>query len=446
MCDTFVALPSVTKDGSVLFGKNSDREPNEAQLLEYHPGGPPPRGDAGEQRCTYISIPRAKENLATLLCRPFWMWGAEMGANEKGVVIGNEAVFTREPHEKAGALTGMDLLRLALERASSAPGAMEVIVQLLSDHGQGGVCGYEDKNMRYHNSFIIADPGEAWVLETAGRLWAALKVKDFYAISNGLTIGEDFDRCHPDLIETARKRGLLKKGKNFHFARCFSDWFFTTFSMCRNRGARSLHLMEKRRGDMDVSYAFRILRDHGVEPYEPDSHVFMNAICAHAANKLARNASTTGSLAAHLKPGCATFWATGTSGPCTGIFKPVWFEGGVLPDGGLAPAGADDPDSLWRRHEGLHRLVLEDYQSRLAAYREERDLLEASFLEKAPDSREGSRFDLSSEAFRKAGEATDRWIDMVKARPVKRAPGFFFRRYWKRQNIKQQQQVKKHQI
>ena len=37
MCDTFVALAPVTEDGAVIFGKNSDREPNEAQVLEYQP-------------------------------------------------------------------------------------------------------------------------------------------------------------------------------------------------------------------------------------------------------------------------------------------------------------------------------------------------------------------------------------------------------------------------
>jgi len=213
MCDTFLALPSVTADGSTIFGKNSDREPNEAQVLEYHPA----RVHSLPQnvQCTYLAIPQVKETFATLLCRPFWMWGAEMGANEKGVVIGNEAVFTRMPVNRKGGLTGMDLIRLALERCATASEALETIVRLLADFGQGGICGYEDKRMAYHNSFIIADPREGWVLETAAHLWAALRVKDFYAISNGLTIGEAYDACHPQLVETARKRGWLKKGQVF---------------------------------------------------------------------------------------------------------------------------------------------------------------------------------------------------------------------------------------
>lgn len=202
MCDTFIALSSVTEDRSVIFGKNSDREPNEAQSLEYHPA----RTYGADQtlQCTYLKIPQARTTYAMILSRPFWMWGAEMGSNEKGVVIGNEAVFTRLPRSLEGGLTGMDLLRLGLERGATAQAALDVIVGLLADYGQGGVCGYEDKSLTYHNSFIIADSTEAWVLETAGPVWAALKVSDYYTISNCLSIGENFDRSHPDLIDTAR--------------------------------------------------------------------------------------------------------------------------------------------------------------------------------------------------------------------------------------------------
>lgn len=34
MCDTFVALGDATSSGATIFGKNSDRQRNEAQLIE----------------------------------------------------------------------------------------------------------------------------------------------------------------------------------------------------------------------------------------------------------------------------------------------------------------------------------------------------------------------------------------------------------------------------
>lgn len=38
-CDTFVVLPPLTKDGSVIFGKNSDRPQNEVQEVVLVNGG-----------------------------------------------------------------------------------------------------------------------------------------------------------------------------------------------------------------------------------------------------------------------------------------------------------------------------------------------------------------------------------------------------------------------
>jgi len=435
MCDTFVAVSSATAHGSVIFGKNSDREPNEAQVLEYHPARAWRQGE--RVQCTHLEIPQVKATRAVLLSRPFWMWGAEMGANEKGLVIGNEAVWSKMPLSKKGGLTGMDLQRLALERSESAEKGVETIVRLLADHGQGGVCGYEDKRLVYHNSFILADPEGAWVLETAGPLWAALKVKGIYSISNGLTIGEDFDEHHPDLIDTAWKKGWLKKGEDFHFARCFSDWFYTTFSASRRRRERCHSLLKEQEGDIDLSSAFGFLRDHGAEDYRPDRHFLCTRLCAHSANKLTRNASqSTGSLVAHLKKNVQTYWATGTSAPCTGVFKPIWFGGEVLPDTGPTPVGTFNPQTLWWRHEELHRSVMLDYGPRISTYSQERDRLEMSFLKNAYGMAAHSRWDLTQSAFKKAWEATETWTDRVQARPLRQESKWIYRRYWERQNNK----------
>ena len=435
MCDTFLALPTVTADGSVIFGKNSDREPNEAQTLEYHPAQifdlP------AKVQCTYLAIPQVRETYATLLCRPFWMWGAEIGANEKGVVIGNEAVWTRMPLEKKSGLTGMDILRLALERSASAGRALEVIVQLLSDFGQGGICGYEDKRMAYHNSFIIADPEGGWVLETAGDLWAAARIKDFYSVSNGLTIGEAYDESHPQLLETARRKRWLKKGATFHFARCYGDWFYTTFSASRQRCDRVRQLIHNNRGAIDVAMSLQILRDHITPDYRPDSHFLGNRICAHAAGRLARQATqTTGSLLAHLQPDRQTYFVTGTSAPCTSIFKPVWLVDQMLPPVGPTPTGTYHHESLWWRHEKLHRAVLLDYAARLGRYNRERDDMENRWIRRAMAAAGSECWSLTRDAFFQARRKTDEWIDRVQRQPIRLQNKWFYRRFWQRQNAR----------
>ena len=110
MCDTFVATSQATPDGVAIFAKNSDREPNEAQYLAFLPAQNHPANS--QIQTTYIQIPQVEHTHAVLLSKPFWIWGAEMGVNEFGVAIGNEAVFTKEPYEKEKTLIGMDLLRL----------------------------------------------------------------------------------------------------------------------------------------------------------------------------------------------------------------------------------------------------------------------------------------------------------------------------------------------
>ena len=159
MCDTMVTLA----DDGVLFAKNSDRDANEAQVLRWYPAGQHSPGTS--VACTWSEVPQVERTHAVLLSQPWWMWGAEMGANDQGVVIGNEAVFTRAVGDRSGTLLGMDLLRLALERAGTAEAAVQVLVELLEAHGQGGQASHEHPRFRYDNSFLVADPTAAPVDE-----------------------------------------------------------------------------------------------------------------------------------------------------------------------------------------------------------------------------------------------------------------------------------------
>lgn len=135
-----------------------------------------------------------------------------MGVNEKGVAIGNEMVFSKVPNVKTPGLMRMEILRLALERSSSAFQVMQTTPQLLEKYGQSGNCSKEH-GLYYHNSFLISDREEAWVLETAGKHWAALKAQDFYTISNVLTITDNWDFCSKELVSFAKeKNGVKGKG------------------------------------------------------------------------------------------------------------------------------------------------------------------------------------------------------------------------------------------
>ena len=97
MCDTFVTLGKNTSTGLTLLAKNSDREPNEAQEILHVSAT---KHSVDTVKCTYISIPQSEKTYEVILSKPFHMWGAEIGCNEHGVALGNEALFTNIKKER----------------------------------------------------------------------------------------------------------------------------------------------------------------------------------------------------------------------------------------------------------------------------------------------------------------------------------------------------------
>ena len=135
MCDTLY----VRHHGVGWFAKNSDREPDEPQALVWRGAA---EGDAAATlRCTYIDVPQVPRRHGVLLSQPSWIWGGEIGVNDQGVAIGNEAVFSKLVDKKGQSLLGMDLLRLGLERAATAREALDVITGLLAGTRAGRTGG-----------------------------------------------------------------------------------------------------------------------------------------------------------------------------------------------------------------------------------------------------------------------------------------------------------------
>jgi secernin len=283
MCDTLctvgVDAGRTGWDGAV-FAKNSDRPKHEPQPLRRLP---PRRED--RTRTTYLEVAGAPgDTIDVLGTGPAWMWGLEQGLNLAGVAIGNERVWTStNPKGMPDALTGMDLVRLGLERGSTAAEAVEVMVALLEQHGQGGAC-HPNGRSPYWSSFLVADRDHAYVLETSGRAWATEEVVGSRAISNRLTIPA-FDATH-------------------HF-----DSGGVIESLVGPRLEASQALLAE--GPLEVEEAQQHLRRH------------VGARAGHTVCMHAEDEATTASMVAVLDGDRSRAWFL-LGSPCRSVYVPLW--------------------------------------------------------------------------------------------------------------------------
>lgn len=419
MCDTMVSVPS-GPDGDVWLAKNSDREASEAQVVEHHLGRVP---TTQKLRATHIEIPEATATLEIAISRPAWMWGAEMGVNERGVAIGNEAVWTRIPVADTG-LTGMDLLRIALERATSADEALDVVTWMLARHGQGGRCGFRSEGFRYHNAFVIADPSRAWLLETAGPFWAAAPVEGTRTTSNVLTLGEEATRFGPGTLEEARRHGFARGGAPLRFREAFASRVMGILSGGDVRRACTARALGRSPASVEVFAG--ALRDHGGHRSVRDG-ARLDAPCAHASYLPTRTSGqTTGSMIVRLGKTSRAHLFTGTSSPCLSPFKPLPLGRGLVDTGPTPNAEGFDPASLFWRHERVHRAVLRDEGARRATVELLRDALEERALAEATTI----DADRASATWEEHRSVLPDWLDRVEAiRPERRFGPFDA--YWR---------------
>jgi len=407
MCDTFVAIGNSTGDSSVIFGKNSDRPPNEAQVIRHFPGMNHSEGSM--VRCTHIEIPQVSVTYEVLLSCPFWIWGAEMGVNEWGVAIGNEAVWSKEEYADTG-LLGMDLLRLGLERGKTAAKVLEIITKLIEEHGQGGNC-FLNESMKYHNSFIIADPGEAWVLETADIYWVAERVKDVRSISNGYSIGGKWDLASSDLVEHAINKGWCESRTDFSFSRCYGDSDMDEIVHCLERGKRSERLLRDKKGRINARDMINFLKDHeghSINKWNPDKQI--QTICMHSGPDVL--GQSTASYVGHLTKEAAAHWMTGGSTPCLSVYIPFYL-GSEIPETFTRGTDKYEENSFWWNHEKFVRRIQQDYPGLAGLVLPEIEDMQNGFLKEAERIRSAG-VDLSfEEAIQRSEDFTKKCTETV---------------------------------
>ena len=354
-CDTIVINSRYSEYGQNILAKNSDRPTGEPQPLCFYEAKEYPEGAI--LRTTYLDIPQVRKTYAVVGSRPYWIWGFEMGYNEKGLIIGNEAEWSRMEAEAEDGLLGMDLLRLGLERAATAREAIEVITELLKEYGQKASAS-KLITRYYENSFILADRSECWVLETAGREWVAREVKDMQGVSNCYSIGKEFDMASENLVNIARERRWLSPGEEFDFAKAYTG-HVPNLSGGTQRYRRSNKLLTQSKIHSFSTLA-AILRDHHEDEliaprFGATSAIFVS-LCMHFCDW--GNSETSASLLARYDDDLGVIARYAPAQACLSAYIPVYLIS--LPEKMQKAEKKFDKNSLWWQVKRLGLLVAVD--------------------------------------------------------------------------------------
>ena len=354
-CDTLVINKSCSVYGQNILAKNSDRPTGEPQPLCFYEGKEYPKGAL--LRTTYLDIPQVRKTYTVVGSRPYWIWGFEMGYNEKGLMIGNEAEWSRMEEETEDGMLGMDLLRLGLERAATAREAIGVITTLLKQYGQKAGAS-KLKTRYYENSFILADKDECWVLETAGREWVAREVKDKAGVSNCYSIGKEFDMASENLELIAREKRWLAPGEEFDFAKAYTG-HVSNLSGGTQRYRRSNKLLAENELH-DFSTLAAILRDHHddelISPRFGATNATFASLCMHAGEWGA--SETSASLLARYDEDLGIIARYAPAQACLSAYIPVYITD--LPENMQTAEKKFNKNSLWWQLKRLALLVSVD--------------------------------------------------------------------------------------
>ena len=378
-CTTILIGKALTADGSVIHAHNEDMG-NEAVGRLWAVAAA--RHGGGETlRVPYVELPR----VSTL---GYWASGNAQGAaglgtseetrpydsvlvglNEMGVAMSCNWAHSREANREGQGIRRYAIRQLLLERATSARHGVEILGELIDEHGQADWGG-----LIYH----LADPREAWVVETTTHHWVARRVRDdeIRVTANRFRIGSDYDLASESLVSHALDRGWLAPGDTPGDTLDFSAVYGRPEKMHQaydtRREERALELLRGKAGVITPEDLFLVLRDRyeGTAYYAPPQPDPVWREDLDAKTELSRAISTNlaqSTLVAHLRGdmpvGVGALMWYGVATPSYAGYVPLYAGAGSVPaefsDSFLEPSD----DSAWWLFRRLQRIADQDYES-----------------------------------------------------------------------------------
>lgn len=178
-----------------------------------------------------------------------------VGMNEWGVTMSCNWMYSKEENLPGKGIRRYAIRQLILERAKTAREAVQVIADFIEKYGQADWGGLD---------YCLADPKEAWVVETTSKHWVAKQVKDdeFVVVANRFVVGKDYDLASKDLVDFAKKNGWYDPAKGpFSFRDAYGLPERMNSAYDKDRESRATDLLSGKKGFIVPEDLFLVLRD-----------------------------------------------------------------------------------------------------------------------------------------------------------------------------------------
>lgn len=234
-CTNFIVTKGASADGSVMITYSADSFNMYGELYHF-PAAIYPAGAMLDiyEWDTGKFLGRIKQALQT--------YNVIGNMNEFQVSIGETTFGGREELiDPKGIIDYGSLMYITLQRSKSAREAIKIMTDLVAEYG------YYSSG----ESFSIADPNEAWILEIIGKgegnkgaLWVAVRIPDGYVSGHAnqariTTFAlNDPENClyAPDVISFAREKGIFSgKDSDFNFSDAYAPLDFGGIRFCDAR-------------------------------------------------------------------------------------------------------------------------------------------------------------------------------------------------------------------